>query len=366
MRLQENVIGKAVKEARAAGKGIELRDDDQRWLRLRVSKKGVTSWGLLCRGPDGRVRRFLIGSYPGLKLSEARHRARTLREQVRAGHDPVAERRRAREAREMEAAKRSGSVCLEGLLQLYGTKGDGKDLKSWPPARKRPASLLKPIADVPLCDLTLAELQKVIDNHGSTVSAGWAVRTVRPVLKWGAKPGRKLCSEELLKLSGPAKPKARQRVLDDGGKDSELGKVWRTLVEKSGDPYADCMRLILLTLMRKDEAAGLQWSEVDLEAGVIKLPETRTKNGKAHTIPLSGQAVKLLADRRTLQGGNGELVFPSPRGLKLASWSWSLKAVHAASGTKGWHQHDLRRTGSTLLGEMGILNRPGFAGGCLF
>jgi integrase len=36
------------------------------------------------------------------------------------------------------------------------------------------------------------------------------------------------------------------------------------------------------------------WSELDLEAGVWHLPGERTKNGQAHTVPLSRQAVELI------------------------------------------------------------------------
>jgi hypothetical protein len=37
----------------------------------------------------------------------------------------------------------------------------------------------------------------------------------------------------------------------------------------------------------------------------------------------------------------------------LAAWDLWTKRFMAASGTSGWHRHDLRRTGATLLGELG-------------
>jgi integrase len=348
-RLTDTAIAKAMKDAKATGKRVDLSDDGQKWLRLRTTPGGAASWALLCRDPNGRVRRFLIGSYPGLKLSAARDKARSLREKVRDGHDPVAEARARRAAREMEVAKRSGAMTLAGLLEQYETKGKGQQQKSWPASRTRLTSLFRSVMDVPLCDLKLGALQAVIDNHGSKNSAGWGARTLMPVLRWAAEPGRKHCSEELLKLSAPARPKARQRTLSDG-QDGELGKVWRALSGRAGESHADCMRFILLTLMRRSEAEGVKWSDVDWQAETIKLAET--KNGKPHTVALSTQALALLKARRAIEGGNGELVFPSERGTVLTNWQRPLKTIHRATGTKGWHLHDLRRTSSTVMGQM--------------
>jgi hypothetical protein len=40
---------------------------------------------------------------------------------------------------------------------------------------------------------------------------------------------------------------------------------------------------------------------------------------------------------------------------RLGNWDRETKAIAEASGTSGWHRHDLRRTGATMLGELGIL-----------
>jgi integrase len=50
-----------------------------------------------------------------------------------------------------------------------------------------------------------------------------------------------------------------------------------------------------------------------------------------------------------------ELVFSTRTGKKLGNWDRHTKAVQKASGTSGWTRHDLRRTGATMLGEMGEL-----------
>jgi integrase len=51
----------------------------------------------------------------------------------------------------------------------------------------------------------------------------------------------------------------------------------------------------------------------------------------------------------------GALVFPSARGGLLSNWDRVTKALHEASGTSGWHRHDLRRTVATMLGDLGFV-----------
>ena len=47
-------------------------------------------------------------------------------------------------------------------------------------------------------------------------------------------------------------------------------------------------------------------------------------------------------------------MFPSARGGPLSNWDRETKKLQEASGTSGWHRHDLRRTVATMLGDLGI------------
>jgi integrase len=113
------------------------------------------------------------------------------------------------------------------------------------------------------------------------------------------------------------------------------------------------LRFILLTLARREEAAGACWREIDLTAGTWTVPVERTKNAEPHTVPLSRQAISLL--RNLGPGAADELVFPTLTGTPLGNWDRETKVLQVASGTSGWTRHDLRRTGATMLGEMGEL-----------
>jgi hypothetical protein len=49
-----------------------------------------------------------------------------------------------------------------------------------------------------------------------------------------------------------------------------------------------------------------------------------------------------------------DLVFSNEASGLLGNWNRAQRLINDASGTSGWHRHDLRRTGTTILGEMGI------------
>ena len=350
LRLQDSSISKLAKQARATGRRIELPDHEWRGLRLRLTPAGSASWSLLCKDNAGRTRRYLIGGYPGLSLRDARIKARKLRERVRDGYDPILE----KQQRVLLARKAGDALTMHGLFELYATKGRGAELKSWKSQRARLrarlSAIFRTVMDKPLSDLSLVELQGILDEYGQTraTSARWAVSTLRPILKWAASPGRKLIDAELTKIANVRGAVRRQRVLNE----KELGSVWSVLLALSGDGYADCMRFILLTLLRRSEAEGVRWSDVDLDGRVVRV--TGTKNGRDHVVPLSDCAMEVLRGRMGLRAPGAELVFTNAVGRVLNGWDRARLIVTNKSGVDGWHCHDLRRTGATLLGEMGV------------
>jgi integrase len=117
---------------------------------------------------------------------------------------------------------------------------------------------------------------------------------------------------------------------------------------------------MLLTLTRRQEAAAARWRDVDMRARTLTIRDT--KNGEPHVVPLSRQAVNLLRSQlpsdaagNTASPDPAALVFASSTGATLSRWDRETKALQLASRTTGWTRHDLRRTGATLLGEMGEL-----------
>ncbi len=65
--------------------------------------------------------------------------------------------------------------------------------------------------------------------------------------------------------------------------------------EDYGGDLPHVVRIALETAMRRGEIAGMTWDSVDLEQRIVMLSETETKNGEKRGVPLSGEAVRILA-----------------------------------------------------------------------
>ena len=175
--------------------------------------------------------------------------------------------------------------------------------------------MLRPLLIKPTADLTIGDMQQAIDRHASAKSAAFVVRSIRPVLKWGAAPGRRHLPADLAQLAVP--PSRGRGAAPAGSRRDELAALLPVL-RASDRAYAAALRLMALTLTRRSEIAAARWRDVDLNAGTWTIPET--KNGEPHVIPLSRQAIALLRNRIPEISAPGSLVFATTTGAPLGNW----------------------------------------------
>ncbi|HQT83494.1 MAG: integrase [Acidiphilium sp. 37-64-53] len=122
------------------------------------------------------------------------------------------------------------------------------------------------------------------------------------------------------------------------------------------------MKLFLLTMVRKSELQDATWDEVDFENALWSIPKERMKRSKAHNVYLSLQAVDIFIALKTC-AGNSRYVLPSrydaDAPMSRATFNRITTAVVVRAKKEGlplepFTVHDLRRTGSTLLNELGF------------
>jgi integrase len=82
------------------------------------------------------------------------------------------------------------------------------------------------------------------------------------------------------------------------------------LLQEMGGVVSRALRFLILTALRKNEVLGLLWS--DIEGDLLTIPSDRMKQGREHRVPLSPQALAVLAEQRASGGDQSGLVFPSP------------------------------------------------------
>jgi integrase len=122
------------------------------------------------------------------------------------------------------------------------------------------------------------------------------------------------------------------------------------------------LKFILLTMKRKSEVSLATWDEISFDNAVWSIPKERMKTGLPHNVYLSRQALDILVALKTCAGGS-RYVFPSRYDCykpisnatlnRLTSAAWET-AQEAGLPLERFTVHDLRRTGSTLLNELGF------------
>jgi integrase len=151
---------------------------------------------------------------------------------------------------------------------------------------------------------------------------------------------------------------SRSRVLSE----RELAVVWNACAD---DDYSRIVKLLILTGQRKSEIGSLDWREVNAGERMIELPPSRTKNGRAHIVPLSDEALAILKNVKPGKGrdfvfGRGAGGFSGRSKAKAVLTARIAKAeAHTARKTDRkpmapWVIHDIRRTVVTGLHEKAI------------
>jgi integrase len=146
-------------------------------------------------------------------------------------------------------------------------------------------------------------------------------------------------------VAAPARERARDRVLGD----EELARIVRA-ARQINRPYGGIVELLALTGRRREEVAQLTWEELDLASRTWTIAASRTKNGKAHSVHLSAEAIAVLMRMPKL----GKFVFSLTGKKPFQSFSAAKRYLDKLSGVSDWRLHDLRRTCVSGMARLGV------------
>jgi integrase len=349
-----------------SGKQLLIWDSETRGLGVLVSRV-TKSFVVQHKLNDGRTRRVTIGPV-ALGVRAARVEAAQLIAGMRQGVDPTAERRRA-------AAK--VELTLRDALNAYvGTKDEpAGNIK--PATRdayrstieKRFADWLdRPLREIDgdMVSRRYNEIARDATHRGRVVgggentgaaSANFAMKVLSAVYRRAEIKARRkadplpLCPVAVLSEDEAWRevPERENYVTGD-----QLPGFWRGIEALDNRTVADCLKMILFTGMRKGEACGLRWDEVDMATRTIKLRSIRTKAGRKLDLPMSDVTHGILVARRALVPAGVAWVFPASRGGgHLEEPRYELRKIAVATGINAT-VHDLRRTFVTHAEESEI------------
>jgi integrase len=272
-------------------------------LQLAVAAPGAKKWVLRFLW-QGKAREMGLGSYPEVKLAEAREKAMAGRRLARSGIDPIAERKQ--DKRVPTFGKLADEVVAE---QSKGFRNE-KHKAQWAVTLREYAAPLRPM---PVDAITTEDVLGVL----------------KPI--WTTK------TETASRLRGRI-----ERVLNaakaKGCRSGENPAAWRGHLENllpkrqkltrghhAAMPYPDipafvaklrtrkavaalALEFAILTAARSGEVLGARWPEIDFDARVWTIPAKRMKSGREHRVPLSASALAIL--EKFGEARVSEFIFP--------------------------------------------------------
>jgi integrase len=334
----------------APGKKDRLAFDTEcRGLGVRGTAAGTRTFIVQWTDPaTTQKRREPLGVWGGITVDQARDAARARLGDVAKGIDPRAVRLAARE--KAEAARAEARLTLDALVYDWAKL----HLVSRRPRYRTEAvrAIKLAFADYlkrPAARLSRADAVNVLDqlvNADTPAIAGRTLAYARACYGWAEKRGKVPCNP-FCALPIPAGVEARERVLSG----EELGRLWNAAAAMA-EPWGPLFRLLLLTLARRDEVAGMRWSELSSDLSTWTIPSARMKRGQAHVVALPEAARDAPRDVTRIKGQ--DLVFSTTGKTHVSGFSKSKAALDKAANVTEWRLHDFRRTGVSALAAMGF------------
>ncbi|MDB5969058.1 MAG: integrase [Hydrocarboniphaga sp.] len=339
----------AIRNVKPAAKAQRLFDGGG--LYLEVAPNGGKWWRLKYRF-GGKEKRISFGVFPDVSLSDAREKRDEARKLLGKGIDP-GESRKA-----LKAAVEKASDSFEVIAREWFAKHKPNWVESH--SSKVEARLerdlfpwlgMRPIASITAPDV-LATLRR-IEFRGALDTAHRAKQDCGAVFRYAVATGRaeRDPTGDLRGALPPAKGGHFATITDP----KAIGELLRATGTYSGGFVTGCaLRLAPLVFVRPGELRNAEWSEVDSEKAEWRIPGEKMKMRVPHIVPLSEQALAVLADLRPLTG-EGRYLFPSVRtGSRPMSENTVLAALRRLGySTEQMTGHGFRAMASTLLNEQG-------------
>jgi integrase len=358
--------------------------------RVRLNRKGGLYIHFEYKYRDGsKYRTAKVGNYPEQSLAEIRTAHRQLKSTQSQGIDPVDARKAEKMANRLEQAKAEEEYQREldrlaaeqvarrtlkdailewERLELKRRKDEGAETM-----RAINKDILPAIGEIPLVEVrrsTVVDVLFAVVERGSPVMANHLFASLRQFFNFAVArewiDAHPLAGLTRDKIGG--REQTRERYLSQ----NEIFEL------KQAIPQANLLHttehaiwIMLATCCRVGELSKARWEHFDLESSQWLIPATNSKNGRDHTIYLSEFASQQFQKLKAITGytdwcipardGENHVCLKSiskqirdrTRDAPLSNRTKATQSLILSGGP--WTPHDLRRTGATLMGELGVM-----------
>lgn len=310
---------------------------------------------------QGKDKTLNLGRYPETSLAEAREKHQAAQEQLKRNLNPVTVKQAA-----IQAEKMAGITLGEIVQQWLGKREPG-----WSPATKEDKHqklgryILPRLGSKPIAEISRREIKEILDTldaRGSFPTLKKVRGIIGQVFQFAINheiPGVKEDPTLYLRgkgiftthtvrhrsaLTDPRDIGALMRGIESYG-DSELGTRVQTAI---------ALKFTALTFCRPGEISRAEWTEIDFDAQLWRIPAKKMKMHRDHLVPLAKQALELLGRLKPITG-HSLYLFPN---VRTDLEPMSAETINAALRRMGFSReemtsHGFRGMASTRLNEQG-------------
>lgn len=330
-----------------------IRDSELKGFGLRITAGGARSF-IVEKRIAGKVRRMTLGRFGEITVVQARKEAQKLLGKVATGGNPIADKQ--------EQALRS--VTLNAAFEAFKQAHKGLKPRTLYDYERVMVVAFPDWRERSFCAITkdmVGRRHRELGEQRGKAYANLAMRFLRSLLNF-AREQYELPDGRVLMVDNPVERLTRTRAWyhierRQGVIKRQQFPAWYRAVESlrdddtlNGSLVADYLLLVLYTGLRASEAARIRWREVDLDAAILTIPDT--KNRQPLILPLSDFLQDTLERRRL--DATGDFVFPGAgKHRYLNNPRKQIAKVIERSGVT-FTLHDLRRTYITAAESLDI------------
>lgn len=334
----------------------------------RVTSEGARSWIFVYVSPTQKKRRrYTIGTVdfetPDGKMSfdleQARARAAELRGMVKADRDPA----EVRDTAAVAAAAAAQAVRQENdrptfgvIAEAYKARELGRKRRGGEIGRIIDRELIGPWGERAAADITAIDIEQrilALVSAGKPEAARKLLEVVRQIFDWAmAHPSYRLDRSpadrlKAMKLIG--KKVKRKRILSD----DELRAAWRA-AGRMGYPFGDMVKVLMLTALRRNEAAEARRSEFEVAQKLWTIPAERMKGEEdesgPHVVALVPDLLAIIEKLPRFNGG--DFLFSTGDGAEPISGFSKMKRRFDKLMLEELRKIAAEKNDSTLLGRI--------------
>ncbi|MGI2137012.1 tyrosine-type recombinase/integrase [Shewanella baltica] len=349
-RSTNKLTAKAVLNAKAEAKPYRLSDGGNLYLYVRTAGK---TWEFrYIRPSTSKPTYFGLGSYPDVSLAEARDKALEARKHLAEGIDPQL----LKVENKLKAATENAQT-LKHIAQMWMDSKQGsikaKTIEgNW---RKLELYAFPKLGSIAISRLTapiaIAAL-KPLEQKGHLETVKRTAQLLNEIMNYSVNSGYIHANP----LSGIREVFRKSKVEHlKALKPAELAELLQTVANANLLLTTRCLiEWQLHTMTRPNEAAGARWEEIDFDAKLWTIPESRMKMNREHIIPLTEHTLAILETVKPISE-QSQFVFPSSKDPKKHTDPETINKALGRMGLKGRTTgHGLRSLASTTLNEQGF------------